>query len=68
RDQTSRREAELAARHARGDEAAARGGCVAARGDVLAARRISPDSKHRFVNGRLPSDVDAPRPLLAGLH
>ncbi|CAN6342844.1 unnamed protein product, partial [Urochloa humidicola] len=45
---------------ARGDEAAARG-------DGLAARRISPDSKHRFVNGdHLPSDVDAPRPLLAG--
>ncbi|CAO2190361.1 unnamed protein product, partial [Urochloa humidicola] len=50
-----------------GDEAAARGDGLAARGVGLAARRISPDSKHCLVNGdRFPSDVDAPRPLLAG--
>ncbi|CAO2184863.1 unnamed protein product, partial [Urochloa humidicola] len=51
----------------RGGAGGARGDEAAARGDILAARRISPNSKHRFVNGdRLPSDVDASRPLLAG--
>ncbi|PUZ44921.1 hypothetical protein GQ55_8G175000 [Panicum hallii var. hallii] len=43
----------------RGDKAAARGG-------KAAARHISPDSYHHDGDGDLlPSDVDAPHPLLA---